>query len=206
MRRLTSYAAILLLALLLLPEVSLAQCPGSTGPAPDPALGCGWISATSYQKMGSTNCWATVHFCWRNCPGWGLEVWVYQVDPDATNDCNDLSPVQLIWYAKDAADLAALGANGSTPPCDPPTLQITSYIPGCWKATNVSSQGRSYVICDALAGCYCQKSCQVCWNGGWVFSNCASVGPTGCACVDSPAPEVASAWILETCYSVPCQP
>ena len=199
MRRIL-FSLLLLAALTGLATSSRAQCPDNTGPAPDPAT-CPWTSTSGYYRMGSTNCYATVYYCWRKCSG-VVQVWTYRVDPDLGNDCNGISPAQLIHYGSDVATVAVLTINGTSYPCNAPGEVVISYTPGCFTLHHNSTTGQdSYVGCSDY-GCYCQKTCEACYNqGNWIYSNCQSTGPTGCSC----NPDVYYSWPTETCISVACE-
>jgi hypothetical protein len=210
--KLTAFAAAVILccSMLFIQTNARAQCPDATGPAPDPTIpgGCTWNSTSIYANIPGTSCNVTVYYCWRDCPGYGLEVYVYEIDPDMTPDCDAVNPLTLIYDANAIAENAACYNDVQVLACvkgDPKTI-LTTYVPACWWAVNKPSGGTAFEPCSAEA-CYCERQCQVCYTGpGYTISNCTTVGAPLCPCYTADAIfPPAGQYDMSTCYTVPCQ-
>jgi hypothetical protein len=209
--KLTAFAATVLLccSVLFIHSNARAQCPDNTGPAPDPTIpgGCTWNTDSTYQTIPGTSCNEMVYYCWRDCPGYGQEVWVWNVVPDMTSDCAAVDPLTLIYDANNMAVNAASFNDINIPPCvkgDPETL--IEYEPACWLATSTASGGTQFNPCSAEA-CYCEKQCKVCFEGpGFSITDCTTIGAPTCPCYEEdPVFPGSGHFQLNTCYNVPCQ-
>src|ERR1043165_2679504 len=145
MRRIL-FSLLLLAGLTGLATSSRGQSPDNTGPYPDPDS-CGWIPDSSYQRVGTSDCFAWVYFCWRYCDT--LQVWVWQVTPDSTIYCDSIDPIELIHNMAYKATIVGLVRHGSSAPC-PGFTVVTSFIPGCWEfVSGVGAGPHRYRSCSA---------------------------------------------------------
>lgn len=204
-----AFAALLCCGMFLLYSNARAQCPDNTGPAPDPAS-CPWNSTSTSYTYPGTFCNVTVYYCYRNCTGYSPQVYVTEVDPDPTSDCNGIDPTTTLYDARDAALQDALTNYFSNliPPCvKGTTTTVSTYMPACWEGLlNSTNNGTQFVSCTNW-GCFCQRTCDICWEGGTVgYSiSCTNTGTPECDCYkldpDFPA---AGHWQFQTCYRLPC--
>jgi hypothetical protein len=202
--------ALLCCSTILINPVAQAQsCPGSTGPAPDPSLGCTWTpnTLTNVSMTGgscSSTCCLTIDYCTRCCGG-VLQVFLTEIDVD-NEYCDATNPNDMIHFAAGyAASVAALAATGACalPSCTSGTSEVTYYTPLCWTKSALAGE-YEFTPCSSL-NCWCATTCQECWNGSAIVpSNCSTVthNPNNeCACTANPGTPT---WIEGTCYTVPC--
>ncbi len=183
------------------------SCPDNTGPAPDPAT-CPWNSDFTTYTYPGTTCNITVYFCWRNCSGYGPQVYVTEVDPDATSDCDGIDPSTMLYDARDAALQNAAGLLNVGVCSKGGSTVVTTYMPACWVAVSNPSSGWHLVNCSNW-GCYCQRACDVCYEGGSVgysITNCTNVGAPSCDCysIDPALPSTNNQIQIGVCYRLLC--
>ena len=183
-----------------LPTFTAAQCPDASGPAPDPAV-CPWSTNLVHAQLGTTGCWITAYYCYRECHGYGAQVWVYKVVPDAGTGCGSFSPQDIIDSGRSKALNDALQYLTSIPDCLSGTTQaIESYCPSCWSGHLQAETQIQYLGCSAVS-CFCEKVCDVCKISDHVYrvDNCRPIGNPGCDCPPWPG-----SWNLDECYSIGC--
>lgn len=199
-----AFAALLCCGLFVLTSNTQAQCPDSTGPSPDPSI-CPWNSTAFHDTVPGTACGDSVYYCYRTCDT--FQIWIYSVVPDPTSNCDSINPVSLIWAAKDQAIKDAANHRYiNVSPCFKgfPGTIVETYTPGCWFGAHNATGGNYFGGCSNF-DCYCQETCDVCYDGaGGIYSitNCQNTGMTGCAC----GPPFPNNWTPNLCYSVECQP
>jgi Secretion system C-terminal sorting domain len=203
---LTTFLVISFLACL--PEVSRAQCPDSTGPAPNPDI-VPWTQDSAYVQIPGTDCFVEVYYCERSIPGTPsdtIQAWLDGVLVDSTTDCDSLSDSTLIVDAQLMLDtLVATDYQDNLEPCIKPGFTILqAYSPACWEPHNVGLPGAGglYVSPCISSGAYCEKECQVCYNVDpdfqFVFSGCVeySLGLAECSGGGS--------WMPGGCFQASC--
>lgn len=200
-----AFAALLCCGMFLLYSNARAQCPDNTGPAPDPAT-CPWTSASTYYLYPGTTCDITVYYCWRICSGI-RQVYVTEVDPDAISACDGIDPSIMIYDARDAAVQDAL-ANLNVALCikGGDSTVVTTYSPACWVAFSKPSGGIKFSICSNW-GCFCQRTCEVCYEGGAAYSiSCTNSGAPSCDCynLDANLPSTNHEVVIGACYRLLC--
>jgi hypothetical protein len=207
--KLTAFAAAVLMccSVLFIQSNALAQCPDASGPAPDPAT-CPWTSESVTQTIPGTTCSVTVDYCWRDCTGYGIQVYVTEVEPAPSVACGAIDPLTLIYDAKSIAIQDALSHDpNQPPPCiGGITSLVTTFVPACWLAQQTISGNNIFIPCSPYA-CVCQQQCQACFNvTGYTISGCTTVGAPECDCysLDLTFPP-AGQFQYNVCYRVPCQ-
>jgi Secretion system C-terminal sorting domain len=204
------FAALLCCGLLLVNHNARAQCPDSTGPAPNPLI-CVWNSSSVYSEVPGTDCWDSVYFCFRNCGGDTSQIWINEVVPDPTSACDSLTPFQLLEGAETQV-IVYLANEGYVPAgvlCGYPNLNlnyITTYVPSCWERQQKPSGASFFNTCVLYPPRYCQNTCQICVGNYSELSiyNCQETNVGICSCTTM-AP--LSNWELGTCYYSPlCVP
>jgi Secretion system C-terminal sorting domain len=175
-----------------LPEVSRAQCPDSTGPAPNPDI-VPWTQDSAYVQIPGTNCSVEVYYCEREIPGSPgdtIQGYLDGVLIDSSTDCDSLSDSTIITDAQLMLDtLVATDYQSRLVLCIKPGFTILqAYSPACWEPHNVGLPGAGglYVSPCFSVGAYCEKECQVCYDalaGEIEIQNCVeySVGIILCA-------------------------
>jgi Secretion system C-terminal sorting domain len=191
-----------------LPEVSQAQCPDSTGPAPNPDS-VAWTQDTTEQMIPGTDCLIWIYYCERTIPGSPSDTvqgWLDGVLIDSNTDCDSLSDSTIIIDAQLMLDTIIANDNYSKlEPCfKGSTLIVQAYSPACWEPHNVGLPGAGglYVSPCISSGAYCEKECQVCYNVDpdfqFVFSGCVeySLGLAECSGGGS--------WMPGGCFQASC--
>ncbi len=196
-----------------------AQCPGSSGPPPDPSI-CAWTGPyTDYISMGGDpldcnppspdpctpplgcyphNCCIKITYCLRCC-GNVAEAYLESFQP-WNSKCDPSDPVAMFNYAANYIRDVAVTDCGIQP-CTKPALQISVYTPSCWSQASPSGQ-YIYSPCS-LDSCYCERSCSVCDSAGKrIYSNCNTRRVGSCTC--SAVPDPGTPWLNGTCYLLPC--
>jgi hypothetical protein len=180
-------------------SITYAQCPGSSGPAPDPSLpGDAWNSKTITITVPGTSCTETITYCWRFLGGGNNQVWVSNIQPGA--GCDGVSPSILINAGVIAATDSMLIENTGIVACPNvgPQLQVSYYVASCWEKFGASGE---YGYAPCVTDSYCVTSCDVCRDPvtlNVVYSNCtnSSVGDPVCA------PDPGFEWLNGQCYTI----
>jgi hypothetical protein len=206
--RLTSGLLVLFLPLLLLPEVSSAQCPPDNWPTPPNVTGWRGRFTSLPILLPGTTCYVTYTYCSRTWWDGGLQSFVTQIvvetiTPIPSPGCADLTPDQMIKLLYLQLNPIGGGAAFGPPtPCTHGFEYVTTYANDCWDKQLDANGDPYYIPCDNPNN-YCQTTCQYCQNsdGTW-NSTCTStsIGTAGCATL--PSPDV---WVVGACYDiVPC--
>ena len=175
--------------------IASAQCPGSTGPAPDPAT-CPWNTKTISITVGT--CDMTVNYCWRVCGGGQNEVWVFSIQLGPGCEESEEPSILIDSAVNRAADTMLVQTTGVAD-CPTTQTQVLYYVASCWYKQAVSGQN---VLAACSNNCYCKTTCDACFNTNHdiVYSNCSTVT----VCDGSPdcTPDPGFGWLNGVCYLV----
>lgn len=186
-----------------LPEFSHAQCPGPSGPAPDPTLpGDAWTSTSITITVPGTSCTETVYYCYRILGAGINQVWVYNIQPGS--GCNGIEPSELINAGVIAATDTTLVDHVAIIDCPNHGLQqqVSYYVGSCWAQAGPSGE-YNYAPCST--DCYCATTCDVCYDvttNNVELSNCNTTTvpppPNDCSCTPDPG----YGWLNGDCYEI----
>ena len=191
-----------------LPEVSRAQCPDSTGPAPNPDS-VAWVQDTTEQMIPGTDCSIYIYFCYREIPSSPdtIQTYLDGVAIDSTTDCDSLADSTLIDQGRNLLGPAvAIIFQSQLEPCIKGGYIIEEvFSPTCWSPSSTSGLGGAhgvYIAPCAAFNFYCEKECQVCWDpltSQPVLQNCIVTGPdVSVPCLS------ATQWLPGGCYYASC--
>lgn len=205
-KKLTSTLAVVTLTLFSFANLSKAQCPDASGPAPDPAV-IPWVGGYStYQQIGTTGCWVTIDYCERTLADGSVQVWIEDVIPDAGGPCDGLSNDAIIRAACDLVD-NDLNVNGGVICLKGGVRVVHVYTARCWSLNRnpspIGNQG-PYGLNPCMVTSWCSKTCEVCADNFPPhmihLSNCTYTDlNVGVVC---PAPP--GIWPENTCFTIGC--
>ncbi len=180
-----------------------AQCPGSSGPAPNPSI-YPWIYDSLNYSVGSNGCDAWIYFCYRQIPGTpsdSTQIWIDGVAAD-TNPCDTSNSIANIIDSGITAIYGLPQINGGVP-CIKGAPQIVNvFVVPCfervlWPILNFTA----IFPCGTLT--WCERTCQICFSATdqMEISNCSfnSVGTSSCSAQPSP---YWFRWAIGTCFSI----
>jgi hypothetical protein len=212
---LTTFLIISFLAAL--PEVSRAQCPDSTGPAPNPDS-IPWINdpmGQQYQQIPGTDCFVTYDYCERQV-GDSIQVWVEDIIPDSSNACDSLTPGELIVDVDSMVAVLEASTNPLVPDCIKGfSVTVQVFQAECWEAGEnpcficIGRQSATgYFPCSF--GHWCETSCECCWlynardaTFSLQVSNCTTAN-TYVSDLCAPPP-LGNQWAWGACFTQGCQ-
>jgi Secretion system C-terminal sorting domain len=202
------FAALLCCGLFLINHNARAQCPDSTGPAPNPDI-VPWTQDSADVPLAGGDCFIWIYFCERTLPGSPsdtIQAWLDGVLVDSTTECDSLADSTLIIDAQLMLDsVVAAGNLDKLEPCfKGSAVVIQAYSPACWEPNNVGLPGAGglYISPCISSGAYCEKECQACYNDDpdfqFVFSGCVeySLGLAECSGGGS--------WMPGGCFQASC--
>jgi hypothetical protein len=206
LKRYVALAAMALLCCgaLLINSNARAQCPGSDGPAPDPTIpGNEWYSYVTSQQIPGTNCWIDISYCSRLLSDGTIQVWIYEVDPQVSVDCNGITGDVLIHDARDLVTKDIGVTHNVTAVCIKYENQVINvFTPQCWSRHD--GQFTTTITQCSGSQYWCEKICDICYygNGTYTLSNCSyevSEASSGCSILP-----ISGQWLDDVCYAVPC--
>jgi len=212
------YAALAALALLccsalLINSSARAQCPDSTGPAPSPDS-IAWIPdqwGQQYEvQIPGTDCYVTYDYCTREVAD-TLQIWVSDIIPDSSSDCDSLTPSELILDVSNMARDWVVSNDPVLSPCikDEPSVVEETYLADCWSAqtnpcnTCVGRQASAgYFPCSFQA--WCEETCDACFTPAdqIQYSNCTTTNPYS-SVICGPEPP-GTPWPWNICFTLGC--
>lgn len=218
--KLAVLAAMMLLccSMVLINSNARAQCPDSTGPAPNPDS-VAWNQDSAYFPLPGTNCFVTTYYCYRLVYD-TVQIYMGEIVPDSSLDCDSLSWTQIIDGTRDSVAAVVLTNDfpGLTQPCFKSEFVFTqTYEPYCWQMSEIVGGGgpghasSTGVFPCALPPYNCVKTCKACWdpvlmevvvedctlNNVLVETDCGPPAPPG-------GPTLWPPWTLNTCYTFGC--
>ena len=180
-----------------------AQCPDSTGPAPNPDS-VAWVSGFSTtQTIPGTSCQITIYFCQRFLPDGSEQIYVYEVDPDLSGDCDSITPSQLIRYGQTLV-VNDPAVNLGKPCFKGEFILVHTYLPECWNLDHYTPILHVPVYVACIQNNYCRISCKVCVNPGPVVSETDCTGEEYFSAPCGIAPPDGTPWVQSTCYTLGC--
>jgi hypothetical protein len=177
-----AFAALFCCGMFSLHSNALAQCPDSTGPAPNPDS-VAWIQDSAYVMIPGTSCWIWEYYCDRVILGTPNTVqgWLDGVLVDSNTDCDSIADSTLVFDAQLMLDSIVANNNWSVvSPCIKGQYTILQvYSPQCWAPYGGGPASHQILIAPCSAyGYYCEKQCQACLDPSTdkiVISNCVVI-------------------------------
>jgi Secretion system C-terminal sorting domain len=205
------FAALLCCGLFLINHNARAQCPDSTGPAPNPDI-VAWAQDSSYYTIPGTACSIWIYYCERtilSSPSDTVQGWLDGIEIDSNTDCDSLADSTLVNDAQLALDtLVAMDNFDKLEPCfKNQYLIVQTYVPQCWNPVaghHVFGQAYTSIIPCTAFGFYCERQCEACWNpappGEIQFQDCIVINPPIIMECTTGSP-----WLPGGCYALNCE-
>jgi hypothetical protein len=194
------------LILLSVSSFTRAQCPDSTGPAPNPSTNP-WTSDSIYTQIGSSECFVWVYFCRRDIPGDTTQVWISQIVEDTNSICDTVAYTTLIADARYAVYTSA-GVNHGYVCIKNGQRIVETFVALCWDEQPYQI-GLSLSLNPCGSNAYCYQVCKLCYSGTppvLQITDCSSVETYGMSdhCPIN-APDGRD-WVESLCYYIRCLP